>query len=865
MLPAVSDALDDQKSKKKRRKKEKDRKKHKKSKKRRTKEKEKDSTSDSSDSAGEEQWVEAGTTTGPTAASDSGARQTPQKGHEETPPALQEPQKRDSWMESPFLTATYSSSEIRKQREEKKKEEIEKERKLHSLDNGGRSDRELNPFWKDGGTGLPEEDPTLDKRKPHVGVGDKGVGWLRKSYERVKQQAAEEGRPFEEVAAERWGSLEKIHAMLEEAEGGRHRPSRMFKRGGQEDGRGWRRDDYGRDGYTRKSSGEERGESRDRSRREGDSGRSDGSKREAHRDGTRGRFLKPGDGDKNENDEERGRRKDEEEGTRRSSGSLGSSRGQFRKPKDDESAPSARRMESKKFPSGLGSLRGQFKKPGEDDGRRTSAGGSKSRASGESWRKAGYEKQKTDSPSRSEETEKRKESDQNVAVKNRISENSTSSSSSSSSGEEEEEAPPRILSKDEMNQLGAKIVRAEIMGNQKLVDDLKKQLEAARQVAAAGPKAGERRSAISKDTQQGKERQSKEEETVILSRTNRMGQSYPLPEEAGYVEKGGKKRRKNKGVETHGKDGERERYFGNDDNVDLKTMVQQEKMGLAEDQNRMFAKAQARALKSLNEEYTLDDMFVSTANTQSDRDEMQRQRENAIKEHRKMEAALSRCPFCIDSPEMQKHLIIALGIKVYLCLPRTKSLTAGHCLIVPMQHSSACTAVDEDVWNEIQIFRKGLTKMFEDQGKDAVFIEYSSSGKTQRHMCLECIPVPNELGEMGPIFFKKAIQESETEWSQNKKLIDTRKKDIRHSVPKGFPYFSVDFGLDGGFAHVIEDNQLFPHYFGKEVLGGMMDLEPRLWRNPPKENFDSQRQKVIEFGSWWKPFDWTQKIDREKT
>lgn len=80
------------------------------------------------------------------------------------------------------------------------------------------------------------------------------------------------------------------------------------------------------------------------------------------------------------------------------------------------------------------------------------------------------------------------------------------------------------------------------------MDDLKKQLEAARQVAAAGPKAGERRSAISKDTQQGKERQSKEEETVILSRTNRMGQSYPLPEEAGYVEKGGKKRKKNKGV-----------------------------------------------------------------------------------------------------------------------------------------------------------------------------------------------------------------------------------------------------------------------------------------------------------------------------
>lgn len=34
-------------------------------------------------------------------------------------------------------------------------------------------------------------------------------------------------------------------------------------------------------------------------------------------------------------------------------------------------------------------------------------------------------------------------------------------------------------------------------------------------------------------------------------------------------------------------------------------------------------------------------------------------------------------------------------------------------------------------------------------------------------------------------------------------------------VPKGFPYFAVDFGNEGGFAHVIEDEQKFPHYFGK--------------------------------------------------
>ena len=39
-------------------------------------------------------------------------------------------------------------------------------------------------------------------------VGDAGLSWLKKSYERCVQQAKEEGRPLEELAAERWGVSE---------------------------------------------------------------------------------------------------------------------------------------------------------------------------------------------------------------------------------------------------------------------------------------------------------------------------------------------------------------------------------------------------------------------------------------------------------------------------------------------------------------------------------------------------------------------------------------------------------------------------------------------------------------------------------
>lgn len=59
------------------------------------------------------------------------------------------------------------------------------------------------------------------------------------------------------------------------------------------------------------------------------------------------------------------------------------------------------------------------------------------------------------------------------------------------------------------------------------------------------------------------------------------------------------------------------------------------------------------------------------------------------------------------------------------------------------------------------------------------------------------------------------------EWSTNAKLLETSaKKPLKQTVPKGFPYFHVEFGVTSGMVHVIEDEQKFPRDFGREVLGG---------------------------------------------
>ncbi|KAF1507922.1 UNVERIFIED_CONTAM: CWF19-like protein 2, partial [Eudyptes pachyrhynchus] len=206
--------------------------------------------------------------------------------------------------------------------------------------------------------------------------------------------------------------------------------------------------------------------------------------------------------------------------------------------------------------------------------------------------------------------------------------------------------------------------------------------------------------------------------------------------------------------------------------------------------------------KTDREYYTLDDMFVSKAAKRArSGEEEEIQRRKAIHEHQQLAARMEKCPYCFDSSELSKHLIIAIG---------TKSFPTFGLMFLLSHHSFLLWCI-----SEAEMFRNALVKMFEAKDLDCVFLETNMSMKKRYHMVYECIPLPKEVGDVAPIYFKKAIMESDEEWSVNKKLIDLSSKDVRKSVPKGLPYFSVDFGLQGGFAHVIEDQHKFPHYFGK--------------------------------------------------
>ncbi|XP_050540710.1 CWF19-like protein 2 [Daktulosphaira vitifoliae] len=397
-----------------------------------------------------------------------------------------------------------------------------------------------------------------------------------------------------------------------------------------------------------------------------------------------------------------------------------------------------------------------------------------------------------------------------------------------------EESKSKLLSDAELNELAAKQIKAELMGNTSLAEELRNKLENARKFTKLIENKMPSESNL-------------KDNVVLLTRTSSKGYSYPVTQSKS--DKYDSRKKKRERVLTH-EDGKRVRYFDDDDKYSLKSMFQKEMKNTAEDSNLEFVKL-SRKVNSRDDE---DDVFVDRASKKHSAKAAEREVKQAIKEHKKTEKILNSCCYCFDSDAMMKHLFITKGEKCYICLPSYKSLTEGHCLIVPIYHYACATDIDEDVWNEMQIYRKKLTTMFKNQDEDVVFFESAMQLHNMPHMVWNCVPVPLEIGDTAPIYFKKAILECETEWAMNKKVVDLSKKDVRKAVPKGLPYISVDFGMQGGYAHVIEDEKIFPKNFAEEIIGGMMDLEHNKWRKRQKEPIEEQLLKATTFLEIWKKY-----------
>ncbi|KAK3318832.1 CwfJ C-terminus 1-domain-containing protein-like protein [Apodospora peruviana] len=245
----------------------------------------------------------------------------------------------------------------------------------------------------------------------------------------------------------------------------------------------------------------------------------------------------------------------------------------------------------------------------------------------------------------------------------------------------------------------------------------------------------------------------------------------------------------------------------------------------------------------------------------------------AVSEYKKLNHILDKCPLCHHedrAPPQNVPLapIVSLATRVYLTLPTAPELTGaeGGAVIVPITHRANLLECDDDEWEEIRNFMKSLTRSYHDQGREVLFYENAAAPQRHLHAAMVAVPIPYDLGDTAPAFFREAMLSTDEEWSQHKKIIDTGKRArdeglgklaFRRSIAKEMPYFHVWFTLDGGLAHIVEDSERWPKgdLFAREIVGGMLDCEPDVIKRQGRWHRSDDR--VEGFRKRWRKFDWT--------
>ncbi|KAJ6512106.1 CwfJ C-terminus 1-domain-containing protein-like protein [Mycena vitilis] len=428
----------------------------------------------------------------------------------------------------------------------------------------------------------------------------------------------------------------------------------------------------------------------------------------------------------------------------------------------------------------------------------------------------------------------------------------------------------RGLSPSSLNRLQAKVLRAKLMGAPD-ADALEREYEAESRKATGADSEGVRRT------------------VEVLPTLDGHGRLYDMGHGAEEEPSLPGNRKKKEKFETHDpKTGEILRINANDDTTTLGEMLRQERFGggMADQKNldAEFARSIMSDGKFQNDLDYIDDNAEKLGRQKMRSDAMKRQ--FAVHDYKRTQKVMAECHFCFaedDAPP--KCPVIAMGTRAYLSCTTNEELVKGHCLIVPIQHHLNMLEADDEVWDEVRNFMKCLMRMFAEEDQGVIFYETVISLKWQKHTCIECVPLPWAHYEDIPQYFKESILASEAEWSQHKKVIDFSRRPggFRRAMVPNLPYFMVQFDHKGekGYGHVIEgtgDGQAeedggleegekgggeFPRYFAGEIIGNVLELEPRKWRRPKLIDFRSNKERVSDFKKKYDKFDWTGMIGQE--
>eukprot|EP00915_Cephaloidophora_sp_WS-2016_P010083 GHVH01014636.1.p1 GENE.GHVH01014636.1~~GHVH01014636.1.p1 ORF type:complete len:401 (-),score=68.20 GHVH01014636.1:3403-4605(-) len=253
-------------------------------------------------------------------------------------------------------------------------------------------------------------------------------------------------------------------------------------------------------------------------------------------------------------------------------------------------------------------------------------------------------------------------------------------------------------------------------------------------------------------------------------------------------------------------------------------------------------------------------------------------KKQAVQGFARQARAMTKCGFCAESKNFQihrSHEIFSMNDSIDGCylsvMGWQHAIHPLHLRIVPLSHRPSTVSLDEDTSEYLRTYQKLLVRFFDARSMVPLFLETASSAPTQEalmlggghHVSVEVIPIPFDRLEEARMSFRESFLSAGEEWSENPKMLITSKEKyplVRHPpkgiIPPGIPYVHVDFGLSGGYAHVIEkkedgdiDNVDVSAKFLREIAMGVLNqnIFDRAFRTEL-----SWRQNLTKFWADWR-------------
>nr|XP_050852174.1 CWF19-like protein 1 [Vespula vulgaris]XP_050852175.1 CWF19-like protein 1 [Vespula vulgaris] len=212
----------------------------------------------------------------------------------------------------------------------------------------------------------------------------------------------------------------------------------------------------------------------------------------------------------------------------------------------------------------------------------------------------------------------------------------------------------------------------------------------------------------------------------------------------------------------------------------------------------------------------------------------------------KTEFDQTKCWFCLSSPEVSKHLVIAVGTEVYVALARG-GLVEDHMLISPITHHQSLSVLPPNILKEMKLYKEAITKYFASKNRVPVFFErnYKTS-----HCQLQAVPIHKNQSSVVKEMFEEIAE------CNNFKIDELpHHTDLQQIAKPGILYFYVE--LPDGQSLYYRIKKDFPLHFGREVLAcdRILDVNHRSdWRDCQLDkNEESELAKKIR--TQFKPYD----------